>query len=160
MTKATNLIFFALYLLLLSVNADAEIKAKNPTTNQLMHSYLKLNSFRHKVLSQNVANSNTPGYKADEVMMPQKVSDLTENSSRPKKVRLRLTSDKHLRGRNPENGAYNIEKLKDPDEIKPNGNNISMPQQITKISQNQAGYDTVLQSYKNMNQLITVVVGK
>ena len=45
-------------------------ESKKHTTNDLFKSYLELSSFRHKVLSQNISNVNTPGYKADEVTMP------------------------------------------------------------------------------------------
>jgi flagellar basal-body rod protein FlgB len=133
---------------------------KNPnTTNELLRSYLKLASFKHKILANNVANINTPGYKANEVATPQKAEDL-QNVAKSKKLRLTTTSNKHLAGYNQQYHNFAVNKLKDPDELKPNGNNVSLSQQLTKISQNQINYDTALQAYKSSSGLITSVLGK
>ncbi|WPY00557.1 Flagellar basal body rod protein FlgB [Candidatus Trichorickettsia mobilis] len=133
---------------------------KNPnTTNELLRSYLKLTSFKHKILANNVANINTPGYKANEVATPQKSEDL-QNVAKSRKLRLTTTSNKHLAGYNQQDNNFAVNKLRDPDELKPNGNNVSLSQQLTKISQNQINYDTALQAYKSSSGLITSVLGK
>ncbi|WP_316354955.1 flagellar basal body rod protein FlgB [Candidatus Trichorickettsia mobilis] len=134
-------------------------KNPNTPTNELLRSYLKLASFKHKVLANNVANINTPGYKANEVATPQKTEDL-QNVAKSRKLRLTTTSNKHLAGYNQQDNDFAVNKLKDPDELKPNGNNVSLSQQLTKISQNQINYDTTLQAYKSSSGLITSVLGK
>ena len=133
---------------------------KEPTTNKLLHNYLNLLSFRHKVLSQNVANINTPGYKADEVKMPENVSDLDTSKTKHRKLTLRNTSFRHMKSRKTETGQFNAEKLKDPFEVKANGNNVSLNQQITKISQNQTAYDTAVKTYAASNSLLSTLLGK
>ena len=136
-------------------------KRQNPSSTQdMLKSYLKLSSFKHKVLAQNLANLNTPGYKADDVEMPTTTEELNNNSSKNSRFALKRTSEKHLSGTSGRNGGYSAQKLKDPFEIKPNGNNVSMQQQIMKTSQNQTNYDIALQAYKSTNTLINAALGK
>jgi len=135
-------------------------KSKEPGTNQLLHSYLNLLSFRHKILSQNVSNVNTPGYKAEEVNIPENIADLDNAKLQHRKLRLKNTSPKHMKGNKGGDGHFNVAKLKDPFEVKPNGNNVSLNQQITKISQNQTSYDTAVKTYAVTNSLVSTVLGK
>lgn len=135
-------------------------KSKEPTTNKLLHNYLNRLSFRHKVLSQNIANINTPGYKADEVKMPENISDLELSKGKRRRLSLRNTSYKHMKGRYAETNQLDVEKLKDPFEVKPNGNNVSLNQQITKVSQNQTAYDAALKTYSISSGLISTALGK
>lgn len=133
-------------------------KSNKPTTQQLLNSYLELTALRHKILSENVANLNTPNYKANEVEMPKDCNALTEGN-RYRNVTLKITSNKHIQNlRN--QSKFVIDKLKDPYEIKPNGNNVSLPQQMTKLSQNQISYDATLKAHSALNGLIPAVLGK
>lgn len=149
------------HILLLCGSASANIKKHKTASNEMIRNYLNLSTFRHKVLSQNVSNINTPLYKAKEVEMPSNLKQLKSQSLQNKKsLKLIKTSSKHLDGNNHSEYAYNVHKLKDPHELKPNGNNVSLQQQLTKISQNQTGYETALQGYKNLNQLYSVMLGE
>lgn len=145
-----------------AVNVFAQRTDSNrPNTKTMLRSYLNLNSFRHKVFAQNIANVNTPGYKADEVPMPKNMLGLKGiNHMHNKKIRLARTSEKHISGINDQNNYYNTQKLQDPDEIKPNGNNVSLQQQVTKMSQNKTDYDTALHAYQGINSLYSIILGK
>jgi flagellar basal-body rod protein FlgB len=100
-----------------------------------MKSYLELTAFKHKVLSENLANVNTPGYKAEDVHAPKDYSDLTEKGKSNRVLKLVRTSDNHIADTKRSNGKLSSHKLKDPYEVKPNGNNVSLAQQMTKLSQ-------------------------
>ncbi len=133
---------------------------KNYQTNELLKSALELSSFRHKILSQNMANINTPGYKADEVATPKEYSDLISGGRSNKKIKLKKTTSNHLDGAYTKSGKFASHKLEDPYEIKPNGNNVSLAQQMTKISQNQQDYSAALKGYNATNSLISTEHGK
>lgn len=159
--------------LFFSVSAEAKQQSKHITlykpdareskryrTNDLFKSYLELSAFRHKTLAQNVANVNTPGYKADEVDMPDDFSDLVEKGKASKKISLARTSSKHISGSKGSDKRFSSHKLKDPYEIKKNGNNVSMAQQMSKISQNKNDYNVAVKGYATLNSLYGTVVGK
>lgn len=127
-------------------------------TAKMLRTYLDIVSFRHKILSKNIANVNTPGYKADEVRLPQKFADLV--GTRSKKIQLKATSTKHIVKNDDNNNGVASCKLTDPFETKPNGNNVSLTQQLTKISQNQTLYDTALKAYASSSNLVSTILGK
>lgn len=130
------------------------------TTNQLLKAYLERSAFRHKVLSQNMANVNTPGYKADEVAEATDYDDLMDNAATIRRVSIKRTSSKHLPGSHGSDSKIASEKLKNPYEIKPNGNNVSIAQQMTKLSQNQQDYNAAVKAYSTTNSLFSTVLGK
>jgi flagellar basal-body rod protein FlgB len=140
-----------------SDNSDDE---KNTTTNDLMKSYLELTAFKHKVLSENIANINTPGYKAEDVDNPKDYSDLSEKGRSNRVLKLARTSDNHIADTKRSSGKLSSHKLKDPYEVKPNGNNVSLAQQMTKLSQNQQDYNAAVKGYAVMNSLVSAVLGK
>ena len=130
------------------------------TTNQLLKAYLERSSFKHKVLAQNMANVNTPGYKADEVPEVADYDDLMDNAATVRRVSIARTSSRHLPGSHGDDGKIATEKLKNPYEIKPNGNNVSIAQQMTKLSQNQQDYNAAVKAYSSTNSLFSTVLGK
>ena len=89
-------------------------EAKKHRTNDLFKSYLELSSFRHKTLAQNVANVNTPGYKANEVEMPEDFDDLIGKGRTARKISMARTSSKHIGGSKDSSGKFVAQKLKDP----------------------------------------------
>lgn len=134
--------------------------AREFTTNELFKAALERSSFRHKTLSENMANVNTPNYKAKEVADAVEYEDLVGEGRTIRKVRMKRTSRRHIVGKNNESGRFQSEKLKDPFEIKPNGNNVSTVQQMTKLSQNQQDYNAAVKSYATTNALISAVLGR
>lgn len=164
MKTITLLIFF-----ILSISNAAwaiELKAvgvtkKKATSQDLLRSHLDLVSFRHKILSENLANLNTPGYKANEVKMPSTIEELASgNNKGQKKIALKTTSKRHMTGRYSTDSNHVSHKLKDPLEVKQNGNNVSLAQQVNKLSQNQSAYDTGLKISASTNSLISTILGK
>ncbi len=130
------------------------------TTNQLLKAYLERSAFKHKVLSQNMANVNTPGYKANDVIEVADYDDLMDNSAKIRRVSISRTSSKHLFGTHGSESKIATEKLKNPYEIKPNGNNVSIAQQMTKLSQNQQDYNAAVKAYSTTNSLFSTILGK
>jgi flagellar basal-body rod protein FlgB len=140
--------------------SDNSDNGKNTTTNELMKSYLELTAFKHKILSENLANVNTPGYKAEDVDSPKDYSDLTGKGRSNRALKLVITSDNHIADTKRSSGKLSSHKLKDPYEVKPNGNNVSLAQQMTKLSQNQQDYNAAVKGYAVMNSLVSAVLGK
>ena len=70
------------------------------------------------------------------------------------------TSNHHLVGSRGEEEKFSSHKLQDPYEVKKNGNNVSMQQQITKLSQNKNEYAAAVKAYSTTNSLFSTVLGK
>ncbi len=129
-------------------------------TNDLFKSYLELSAFKNKILAENLANANTPGYKANDVTMPDDYENLTGKGKTHRTIRMAKTSGKHLGGSKSSNGTFSSHKLQDPYETKKNGNNVSINQQVTKLSQNKNDYAAALKAYATTNSLYSAVLGK
>ncbi len=134
--------------------------AKQHQTKDLFKSYLEISAYRNKVLSQNLANINTPGYKADEVSMPESLDELSGEGKTTHNVQMKVTSERHMAGSKGKDGKFTIQKLKDPDEVKKNGNNVSLRQQMTKLSQNKSDYAAAVKGYATTNSLFSSVLSK
>lgn len=141
--------------------AQADQKQKRDhKTNDLYKSYLEYSAYRNEVLSQNLANVNTPSYKADEVYIPNNFNELAGNNGASRKINIVKTSDMHISKHKNNESRLRKQKLKDPDEVKKNGNNVSLRQQMTKLSQNKMDYTTAIKSYATINSLFSSIIGK
>ncbi|MBF8246491.1 MAG: flagellar basal body rod protein FlgB [Rickettsia sp.] len=116
----------------------------------------KLHHFsdRHKILSKNIANVNTPNYKAEDI-------NLSKDSKIFKKkinnFKLLRTSKMHFSGKNYLEQKRRVKKVS-TSETKPNGNNVSIEEELPKISQNSNEYNSALKIYSTLNTLISTVI--
>ncbi|MGB5950123.1 MAG: flagellar basal body protein [Parvibaculum sp.] len=119
---------------------------------------------RQQVLSQNVANANTPGYAAKDL----KELDFGAmvDASGPKLAPV-ATSSMHIGS--PVAGAaasFNLgqarggERAKAPDfETTPDGNSVVLEDQMIKVAQTQMDYETVTSLYSKSLGLIRLAIG-
>lgn len=119
---------------------------------------------RQRVIAQNIANSETPGYKAREVDAPD-FSDLLASQGvvtggpRVARPRVQITSDMAALGaRPPQDG--NIRLDHEVSETKPDGNNVTLEDQLLKMGQIQADFATMTNLYRKQQALLKTALGK
>jgi len=121
----------------------------------------KLNylSERQAVLAQNVANVDTPDYRAKDVTPPdfQKMA-MAASQGTAQKLPLMVTSPKHIMPAASGNTAYKIENRKNTYEKNPDGNNVSIEEEMMKVAQNQAEYSKSLNLYQKMVSLFSTAI--
>ena len=103
------------------------------------------------VISKNLANANTPGYKAMELQSPNRKSG--GGSS------LRTTSPMHIGGMK-NSGSFKLTRQKNAYETAPNGNNVSIEEQMVKMSENSMQYQASANLLRKMHRLVTVATGE
>ena len=106
-------------------------------------------SERQAVLAQNVANADTPGYKAMDVAEPD-FAKMVGASGGSQSLRMTVTDPKHMTGGGGGSGQFKMEKRNATDELNPNGNNIVIEEEMSKIGLNQMDYQKVLSMYGKM----------
>lgn len=110
---------------------------------------------RQEVLAQNVANLNTPGYRPSDLKESDFAAALGKASSH-----LALSSS---RGASIGVGGLVAGRYKaavDPDaEYSPSGNGVSLEDQLMKVADTQADYQTVASLYKKHLALIKMALG-
>jgi flagellar basal-body rod protein FlgB len=109
---------------------------------------------RQSVLSENVANANTPEYKVKD-LAPVNFKDLM---GPPKEaVRAAVTNPMHI---SPEVASVNFEEVnvRRPEESKPDGNQVLIEDQMQKIGEVKGDYElTVNLMMKNISMLKTAL---
>lgn len=146
-------IISALVVTVCSVHASSR---KNPSnriaatnTTALLTQHIEALTERQAVLSENIANANTPSYKAKDL-------DFDKKDQPHRSVVLKTTKQGHM------NGVRHARKyyiVKTPGAQKLNGNDVALPDQMAKVAATQDEYNKALRSYMVTNNLIGSVLG-
>ncbi len=127
---------------------------------QAMNAKMKYLTQRQAVISQNVANADTPGYtsqdlnKVDFSRMVQKIGD----SSHKMHVSLETSNAGHLL---PVNEAATPKEIKNksPYEVSPDGNAVELEEQMVRASETQMDYNLMVNLYRNNVDMIRTSIG-
>jgi flagellar basal-body rod protein FlgB len=98
---------------------------------QLLEEIIKTSAFRHKVLASNIANVDTPGYKAKDVPFSQEINNQV--------IRMTQTNPEHLHGtKNPKEvkGMVPVERTSGED-----GNNVALDMEMANMTENALLYE-------------------
>lgn len=112
-------------------------------------------SARQTVLSENVANANSPGYTARD-LKPLDFEALLSGGN-DSGAAIALTNPAHLRPAAP---AGDFEAVAAPDSsTSTTGNSVVLEDQMIKVSQTQMDYEAVVNLYKKALGLIRIALG-
>lgn len=112
-------------------------------------------SERQTVLSQNIANANTPGYIPKD-LKPLDFKALAEESAGG--ISLATTHPGHM---SPTSSASKFKRIEQPDafEVTPTGNAVVLEEQTLKMSGNSLNYQTATSVYKKMLDMLQTAAG-
>ncbi len=112
---------------------------------------------RQKVLAENVANADTPGFQARDVTPP-KFEPTGASAARDiNPLALATTEPGHIAG----GGQTGFAGQSDHKyEIHPTGNAVNLEQEMMKVAANQMDYQTVTALYAHSLNLIKIALGK
>lgn len=111
---------------------------------------LNIGSLRHKVLTANIANIDTPNYKAFEVVME---DALKRNNRSAGPIELVRTRPRHLSGRHSSSNPIKI-KAADPPAInfRADGNTVDLDRTMGKLAENTILYRIAAQMIRRKFQ--------
>jgi flagellar basal-body rod protein FlgB len=112
---------------------------------------------RQRVLAENVANVDTPQYKAADLRPLDFRNELT--SSTQGHLQVVATDPKHLAGTMSALGAQEG-IVKAPLERDINGNTVSIEDEMMKVSESTADYQLITNLYKKQINLLKQAIGK
>ncbi len=97
---------------------------------------LDLRVTRNQLISSNVANVDTPGYKARDLDFSRILAGEAE------KLSLRVTDDRHM----PESEVIGTTPVRQSTETsRPDGNNVQIEEEMLKLTQNNIEYNALVQ---------------
>lgn len=114
---------------------------------------------RQKVLAENIANSDTPNYRARD-LAPPKFEDPTMARPRPMgPVTLVRTEAGHIAGQTPAGSLFGSETRSGVN-VSPTGNSVNLEDEMLKVAANQMDYQAATAIYSRSLGLIKVGLGK
>ena len=129
-----------------------------PTVLQVMKQRLRWLSERQAILSQNVANANTPGFR------PSDLKPFTFRQAlglEQAQLRTAVTQPGHLQGTRSRDQKVGAQQ---PDrnvyETTPDGNQVVTEQQMLKVADTGTNYQLVTSLYRRQMSLMRAVIGR
>ena len=105
---------------------------------------------RQRVVAQNVANADTPGYAARDLARP---SDFAEALNGARGVELMRTSATHIPASPAATSRFVVEQTPDS-ETTPDGNSVVVEEQMLRMAESRMEYDAAIGFYqKSLNML-------
>ncbi len=112
---------------------------------------------RQKLLAQNVANSETVGYKPRDLKSFSKTfadARLAQSAVQPM-----ITSPMHIAGSDAFDDGFSPQKTKDFETV-PSGNAVSLEDEMTKLAENQMDYQAAISIYTSSMNYLKIALGK
>lgn len=134
---------------------------ENISLFQALSANMRYQNQRQKVISQNVANADTPGYVSKDlgkVSFSKMLSNLDNKGNAPD-VTMATTRSGHI---DPMGVPPNVKegKNKSPYEVNPSGNGVDLEEQMIKSNEVQMNYNLMLNLYRSNLDMIRTSLGK
>jgi len=124
------------------------------STIRTLENSLDYASTKNRVISNNIANVDTPNYKAKDVVFKNILDDAIQSNLEAKK-----TNDKHLSFHSESNSTYRV-ITKNNTIYNHNGNNVDIDKQMSDLAKNQIYYNSLVDRMNGkFNSLRTVIRG-
>jgi flagellar basal-body rod protein FlgB len=107
-----------------------------------MKKSLDLMSTRQSVITSNIGNVDTPGFKASEIDFQ---GQLREALGSKGQLNLDATNEKHFGPKNSNISNLTADPFEEEDVAKSNGNNVDVDKEMAKMAENQIFYNAVIQ---------------
>ncbi len=115
---------------------------------------------RQKVLAQNIANANTPGYVPRDLKKVSFKAHL-DQSNTTGGLQLQTTDARHMSAVGPSGGNFEI-KVQDTQYAMsaPDGNAVTLEDELIKMSETQMEYATAVSLYRKHVAMLRTALGK
>ena len=98
----------------------------------LLKQVLAFRNLRHDTIASNIANANTPGYKAFDVVLREQVNGM-------KPLEPTKSHSRHM-SMDAADGSQGVRVVRSREPARLDGNNVSLDQELAKLMENRAMY--------------------
>ena len=120
----------------------------------MLRSRMQWHQERQKVLSENVANADTPRFRPRDL----KPLDFGSQVAQAGQVRVASTDPAHITGANATGPFASAQNNKY--DVRPAGNAVSVEEEMIKVAANQMDYQAAVSLYSRSMSLFKVALGK
>lgn len=112
-------------------------------TMDILERALDASSLRHNVISNNIANVDTPGFKRSDVLFEDQLKMAIQGSS-PSKISGYITNSRHIPIGDSKSALVTpIVKVQDDTSQRNDGNNVDIDSEMAKLAENTLWYQTL-----------------
>ncbi len=122
----------------------------------MLRSRMQWGQARQEVLAENVANADTPNYRARDIAAP----DFSRTLSLVSSVGLDRTDPNHIAGQSGGGDSSFATDRSARYEIRPRGNSVSHEDEMMKVASNQMDYEAVTSMYTHSLGLIKIALDR
>ncbi len=116
--------------------------------SKLLDQVLAFRNLRHDVIASNIANANTPGYKAFDVILRERVGAM-------KPIEPKRTHPRHMtQSESASPGGLRFERSREPARL--DGNNVSLDLELGKLMENRVMYEVGMELMDRWGSLKTI----
>jgi flagellar basal-body rod protein FlgB len=124
-------------------------------TIHLLENSINYSATKQKVISENIANVDTPNYKAKEVLPFKKVLENEKN----KTISQSITNEKHITFNSKAGTNFNSLSIIDKKvQFNESGNGVDMDQEMVKLAENQIYYNALVDRISGKFQTLRKVI--
>ncbi|MDR3592748.1 MAG: flagellar basal body rod protein FlgB [Negativicutes bacterium] len=122
----------------------------------VLENALSASATRHKLISNNIANVNTPGFKRSDLAF----EDVLTETMNQGQSQLSRTNIRHLAGQ--PTGAFGPQVISDPNSsVRTDGNNVDIDIEMAGLAKNTLYYQSVAQTLGSyFSNLLTAIKGQ
>ena len=124
----------------------------------LLRDRMQWHQARQKVLAENVANANMPGFRPHDLKAPTAEAGALAPAGGAGGVALERTSALHLASASPT--PAEDRRAAPRYEVTPSGNAVSLEDEMIKVGENQADYQLAASLYQKSLAMLRTAVGK
>ena len=124
--------------------------------NDMLELKMQYDSERQKVLAQNIASKDIPGYRAQD-LKPLDFSNIL--AAKTSKVAMMTTSSLHMGPAKTPAQQFMHTPDGDPFEVSPTGNSVVTEEQMMKVAQNAMDFQMSTNLYKKVGNLFREALG-
>lgn len=114
-------------------------------------------SQRQEVLSQNVANADTPDYKASD-LRPFQFREILRRESM--QINMDASGEGHLGGQRKRIRDFSEETVRMPYETAPGGNSVVLEEQVQRLNENAISHKFTAEIYRKHLSMLRMALGR
>lgn len=118
---------------------------------------LDFQSQRHLLISSNISNIDTPGYKAKDIDFK---GALRTALGAGEGLALQTTHRRHIGPNKEDIRGLQAEPFSEPDAAKSNGNNVNIDKEMMKLAENQIAYNATIQMMSKRGSTIRAAISE
>ena len=124
---------------------------------RMMTTKMRWLEHRQRVLAQNIANADTPGYVPRDLKPLQYGRTIRRESF---KLQLVVTNDSHLPGRIRKTAFGDEVQSRETYETSPSGNAVVLEEQLLKVADTAAAHQLVTNLYRKQVRMFRIALGR